>query len=67
MKKDKHLQDVEPDTLRPEYDLSRLVPVGERGKYHKALRRDIRARCSIRMAHRRSHTSSSARDNTSRP
>ncbi len=39
MKKDKHLQDVEPDTLRPEYDLSRLVQVGERGKYHKALRK----------------------------
>jgi hypothetical protein len=39
MKKDKRLQDVEPDTLRPEYDLSRLVQVGERGKYHKALRK----------------------------
>ena len=39
MKKDKHLQDVEPNTLRSEYDLSRLVQVGERGKYHKALRK----------------------------
>jgi hypothetical protein len=39
MKKDKHPQDVEPDTLRPEYDLSRLMQVGERGKYHKALRK----------------------------
>jgi hypothetical protein len=39
MKKDKPPQDVEPDTLRPEYDLSRLVQVGERGKYHKALRK----------------------------
>jgi hypothetical protein len=39
MKKDKPLQDIEPDTLRPEYDLSRLVQVGERGKYHKTLRK----------------------------
>ncbi len=39
MKKDKHQQDVEPDTLCPEYDLSRLAQVGERGKYHKALRK----------------------------
>jgi hypothetical protein len=38
MKKHKPQQDVESDTLRPEYDLSRLVQVGERGKYHKALR-----------------------------
>jgi hypothetical protein len=39
MKKDKPPQDVESDTLRPEYDLSRLVQVGERGKYRKALRK----------------------------
>ena len=38
MKKNRHQQDVEADTLRPEYDLSRLVQAGERGKYHKALR-----------------------------
>lgn len=39
MKKGKPLQDIEPDTLRPEYDLSRLVQVGERSKYHKTLRK----------------------------
>jgi len=39
MKKGKPLQDIEPDTLRPEYDLSCLVQVGERGKYHKTLRK----------------------------
>ena len=39
MKKDKAPQDVEPDTLRPEYDIAQLVQVGERGKYHKALRK----------------------------
>src|SRR4029450_9145838 len=39
MKKGKPLQDIEPDTLRPEYDLSCLVQVGERSKYHKTLRK----------------------------
>ena len=38
MKQNRHPQDVEPDTLRSEYDLSQLVQAGERGKYHKALR-----------------------------
>lgn len=39
MKKHKPPQDVEPDTLRPAYDLSQLIQAGERGKYHKALRK----------------------------
>ena len=39
MKKNRHPQDVESDTLRPEYNLSQLVQAGERGKYHKALRK----------------------------
>jgi hypothetical protein len=38
MEKNRHPQDVEPDTLRPEYDLSHFVQAGERGKYHKTLR-----------------------------
>ena len=38
MKKNRHPQDAEPDTLRPEYDISQLAQAGERGKYHKALR-----------------------------
>jgi len=39
MKKHKPQQDVESDTLRPEYNLSQLIQAGERGKYHKTLRK----------------------------
>jgi hypothetical protein len=32
-------QSAEQDTMRPEYDLSSMVRVGERGRYHHAMRK----------------------------